>query len=1163
MESKPEQNKADAATPPNDTPPPPAHEDAGTETVSWDGLPSGLDSGDIVLFNRRCFSMPVCGAALCGLAKVFSNSAWDHVGMVIREPRTGELLFLEADFGGVKLRNLAERVKRSQSKEIAIRKLALPRTDALRKVLHEFATDICGTPYDSSPHWVVRRMTDQKLKKEREHYHALYTMKLHRLKDIDYELKNAVLNPSSRGYLLDLRKKAEDEIKHVTAEIAMLQNMGQKKSERGSKSSSPAVVVQLSDETLAGNGMPTAVMYGEYSEDLSSVFCSELVAAAYQRIGLLHAYPPAETYNPFHFSSEDDRLLLSLKNGAALDDEIFLRISQKRIRESQAREREGKTSGVSVFKKTKQFRGVSADDHPSRESRRIIRDVLKRSPIHGTIPDEVKRSAFVKSFTARILEPGEVVFYQGEYDKYFYVIESGKVDRFVGKGVEPPMHTNSLGPRSSFGRTGFLFLTPRSATIRARERTLLWVVDRDKYEEFKDASMDPKAILAATDQQKIQRILKNHFLFRRLDRLGTKEVNSFFPVKFRAGEVIFYQGDSGDNFYIIKSGEVERYIRHPRKSKKGVIEEDEISLAKTMTSGQSFGELSLMYDAPRGSTVRARTDVECFAISSEQFHKLNLGRGTEFLRTRFQKSASVTQNGDKYMTTNDFLTKIANVDGFREEDRERLSWLLGSLVSNNRERDPVRASQSQKNTEDEETEEVLMNFWDFARLDIVLNHPSAEQNLAFQLADSNNSGFVSFEEMQTLLQVYSENDESAMKMLNGETDELLEAFGKDGSNMLSADQFNALSKRILPKLFVKDVEDIAKHMRNVQINPVDEDDVSFLPDKSMSMLGSNFVSATGSSAKGMDMKQRDAMLSSAISSAVSRTAVAPLERLKILMQTDTSGKFRGLISGFRTMVREDTSVRRSLFRGNANNVARIVPSVLSLSAVTQLLTLSYTDHILSGDDKRRRLGSVETFALAGASGVITTALLYPLEFARGRLSVQNASFQPYAGTLSALRQSVAQDGLKSLYRGVTPSMLGTFAYTGMPFMMFESLRPILPKRDDGSYMPSAASSIISMTVVSGVVQSVAYPLDTVRRRMQVAGFGNNERAKSFSGTVTEMLQTGGLRAFYRGLLPNLLKIAPLTAASYFAMEYSRNLYINGVERSERWYNQAAEIRRGD
>lgn len=1151
--SSSEQTESGTTTPPNNTPPATVDATGNLENeVPWDGLPSGLDSGDIVLFNRRCFSMPFRGAALCCLAKVFSNSAWDHVGMVIREPKTGELLFLEADFGGVKLRSLAERVKRSQSKEIAVRKLSHPRNDTFRKVLHDFAINICGTPYNSSPNWLLGRMTDQKIKKEREHYHALYIQEQSRLKGIEADMKNALIYQTGQSVLLDERKKTQDKLKLIEAEMKNLQMMGQNNTSGQSNSSSPTVVMQLSEETLAGSAMPTAVMFGDYSKDLSTVFCSELVAAAYQHIGLLNAYPPAESYNPIDFSSESNRLGLSLKDQAALDDEIFLRISQQRVREGKAREREGQTSGISVFKKTKQFRGVSADDLPSRESRRIIRDVLKRSSVYVTIPDELKRSAFVKSFKARILEPGEVVFNQGEYDQYFYVIESGRVDRFVGKGLEPPMHTNSLGPRSSFGTTGFVFLTPRSATIRARERTLLWVVDRDKYEEFKDASMDPEAKLAETDRQKMHRILKNHFLFRRLDRLGTKEVNSFFPVKFRAGEAIFKQGDAGDNFYIIKSGEVERWIRHPRKSKKGVIEEDETTLAKTMTSGQSFGELSLMYDAPRGSTVRARTDVECFAISNEQFHKLNLGRGTEFLRTRFQKSASVTRKGDKYMTTNDFLTKIANADGFREEDRERLSWLLVSLVSNNRERDPVRALQSKQNVDDDETEDVLMNFWDFARLDIVLNHPSAEQNLAFQLADSNNSGFVSFEEMQTLLQVYSDNDESARQMLNGETDELLEAFGKDGSNILSADQFNALSKRILPKQFVKDVEDIAKHMRNVQINPVDEDDISFLPDQSMSMLGSNFVSATSRSAKGMDMKQRDAMLSMAISSAVSRTVVAPLERLKILMQTDSAGKFRGLVRGFRTMVREDTSVRRSLFRGNANNVARIVPTVLSTSAVTQLLK----ERVLSGDEKRFR--NVETLALAGASGMITAALLYPLEFARGRLSVQNATFQPYAGTLSALRESVAQDGLRSLYRGVTPSMLGTFAYTGIPFMMFESLRPVLPKREDGSHMPSAASSIISSTIVSVFVQSVALPLDTVRRRMQVAGFGNDQQVRTFSGTVAEMFRTGGVRAFYRGMVPNLLKITPLTAASYFAMEYSRNLYINGAEQAERWVNHASD-----
>ena len=73
--------------------------DSEQRQPSAGALPKALDSGDIVLFNRRCLSMRPLAASVCGVAKLFSNSKWDHVGVVVKHPETGELFFLEADFG--------------------------------------------------------------------------------------------------------------------------------------------------------------------------------------------------------------------------------------------------------------------------------------------------------------------------------------------------------------------------------------------------------------------------------------------------------------------------------------------------------------------------------------------------------------------------------------------------------------------------------------------------------------------------------------------------------------------------------------------------------------------------------------------------------------------------------------------------------------------------------------------------------------------------------------------------------------------------------------------------------------------------------------------------------------------------------------------------------
>lgn len=1094
-------------------------------------LPRGLDSGDVVLFNRRCMSMSPAGAGLCAMSKFWSNSAWDHVGLVVKHPDTGELLFLEADFGGVKLRSLHERIRRSRSHEIAIRRLDAVnvRTDAMRRSLFLFAQEMLGRAYDLPTGSVMASVTNVQQKIERQHYTKILDDRRLQLEEIEAELKTGALTSLQVRYLQNEYKRVEKNKKFVESHLAM----------------------------LAGKEPP---------RNLNRVFCSALVAAAYQRVGLFESYPPADSYLPKNFSTEASNPPgMHLLKKARLGKEFYFRASANRMAAERAKELSGDSDGSSVLGNSAQqvkLRGVAEGEPPSRDSRRIIRDVLKRTPLYKTVPDEYKKSHFIKSFKAQILEPGDVIFNQGDYGNDLFIIESGKVERFVGKGNDPPIKVRTLGPRNSFGLTGFSFTSKRGATIRASERTLLWTVDRPTYERFRDSSVDTANHLSGPDRRYLRGLLQKHFLFSRLERLGPREVAAFFPVTFRAGEQIFGQGDAGDNFYIIVSGEAERHIRHPKSG--NARGGDENSLAETLGPGQSFGELSLMYNEPRGATMRARTDLTCYAIDNEHFHKLNVGSGTQFLKKRFEKSASVERGGTLYMTPDDFLDNFANVDDFEANDRERLSSLLVSLVTSNRERDPLKATQGrrtprgkaeseqERRRNEREDESLLMDFWEFVRFDIVLNQPMPETAFAFRLADQDNTGFISLDEMQYLLALYADIDETADRIQSDELPILSSVFGRDGSKQISLQQFQTIADSILPPLFKEDIRRIAEHMRNIDIQNDDADflaDLLIEDDGSPSIIGSHFVQRSpGQSSIPADSVAKFPlahMICTTASAFLSRTAVAPLERLKILMQTSDATKYRGIWSGFKTMIREDTSITHALFRGNGTNLLRIVPTAaIHLAVLTNLRRLASSAETSAADKESLRSRLNDKVLIAGSAGLVAGLAMYPLEYARGRLSVQRAGFEPYAGAVDALRQSVRKDGMRSVYRGITPSVLGVFPYVGFSFGLFEAVRPILPKRKDDPNVTSASATVVAGAVVSGAAQLVAYPLDTCRRRMQVAGFGEAAAPAnvSFLETVRGIFRTSGVGGFYRGAIPNFLKVAPMTTVSFFAYDYIRKAY---------------------
>lgn len=1151
------------SSPPSHSRAPPPSSPRENATV----IPDGLDSGDIVLFNRRCTAMSLAGASLCIVSKLFSNSQWDHVGVVIRHPATGELFFLEADFGGVKLRSLHQRVTRSKSNEIAVRRLSTLRNGSMREKFYAFAQEMVGTPYEIGTGSVLVRVSDPVAKQERERLNAIFLDKEAQIEEISKELETAALSTFHVRVLQSEKERVLDQCNKIRIRL---------KKEFDANS-----IVQKNSQTLHHPVHPYD------NADLSRVFCSELVAAVYQRVGLLGSYPPPFYYGPKDFSSEQTHPPgVHLLKSARLSKELYIRGSARTMRESHTSTRR------------KHFRGVFEEDTPSRDSRSLIREVLKRTPLYSLVPDEYKRNHLLKSFRARILEPGEVVFEQGQYGDKFFVIDSGKVDRFMYKGDEDPILLSTLGSRTSFGLTAFTFNSPRVSTIRAKERTLLWELDRPTFELFKDSSSDIKSIQSAADTRTLRRLLQDHFLFKRLDKLGPNELNSFFLVKFRAGEDVFKQGEAGDNFYIIKSGELERHIRHPRTNGNERGEDGQNSLVKTLHSEQSFGELSLMYNAPRAATVRARTDAECWAISAESYHRLNLRGGTQHLRAIFKKNASIQRDEEAYMTREDLL-RFVGIDKFPEEDRDRLAALLVSLVTSNREKDPIAKKRMQDKAEGKEPttnsevrnssapgeeDELLMDYWEFVRFDIILNNPNAEMDFAFRLADKTNTGIISLDDMENLLQEYADIDETAKSLLSNQSSRLRRVFGRDGSRILTAKECTNVFKHILPPTFRSDVKKITQHMLNMDVVGRDHlqleqdmEEMSFIePDGAPSVIGSQFMTSSSrvpanqvalqtfsSQSQNVPIWMRKIdwahLVAVGVSGAVSRSAVAPLERLKILMQT-SGGKYQsgGWASSLRTMIQGDTGVLRALFRGNGANVIRIVPGALiqliivdrlrEMRSIRKLmsepqgtvgLTGTVSDNVVSGGTRTR---AVEAVLIGGIAGMVSAAATYPLDFVRGRLSLQRRGFEPYRGTFHGIREAVRCEGWKSLYRGVGPTLAGGFPYVGLSFGMYETLRPILPRRNDGSGTPTTGSSIACGVLASATSQFASFPLDTCRRRMQVAGFDStgNASATTFVGTWKEIGKQLGWRGYFRGVIPNMIKVAPASAVSFLAYEQVRS-----------------------
>lgn len=207
----------------------------------------------------------------------------------------------------------------------------------------------------------------------------------------------------------------------------------------------------------------------------------------------------------------------------------------------------------------------------------------------------------------RGLGPGQAVFRQGEQPDAFYVVRKGVlevVEDDPETGVE--RRIRDLGRGESFGELGLVKVAPRAATVRAIGPAEVFEVDKGTFEHLL-ADMIHLPEFEPTLQQVAE--LRGLTCFSNLSTTQLWELlDQGSWVGFAPGEQIMREGDVGDSFYAISSGQVD-IVRGER-------------LVNTIGRGSYFGEVALLMEVPRTATVTARTPVRAFRLDSEGFDQM-------------------------------------------------------------------------------------------------------------------------------------------------------------------------------------------------------------------------------------------------------------------------------------------------------------------------------------------------------------------------------------------------------------------------------------------------------------------------------------------------------------------------------------------------------------
>lgn len=263
-----------------------------------------------------------------------------------------------------------------------------------------------------------------------------------------------------------------------------------------------------------------------------------------------------------------------------------------------------------------------------------------------------------------------------------------------------------------------------------------------------------------------------------------------------------------------------------------------------------------------------------------------------------------------------------------------------------------------------------------------------------------------------------------------------------------------------------------------------------------------------------------------LAAVVSKTAAAPIERVKLLMQNQgellkrgrLAHPYNGIGHCFGRVMREEGPL--SFWRGNGANVIRYFP--------TQAFNFAFKDYFQTflGYSKEKD-GYMKwlagNIASGSAAGATTSVFLYHLDYARTRLgtdaqNIQEGSQRQYRGLLDVYKKTLASDGIVGLYRGFSASIIGITVYRGLYFGIYDTMKPvILVGSLKGNFLVSFMLGW-SVTTFSGVI---AYPFDTLRRRMMMTSGETAKYSNSFHA-FQQIVRNEGISALFRGVTANIL-----------------------------------------
>ncbi|XP_025158994.1 graves disease carrier protein homolog isoform X2 [Harpegnathos saltator] len=280
----------------------------------------------------------------------------------------------------------------------------------------------------------------------------------------------------------------------------------------------------------------------------------------------------------------------------------------------------------------------------------------------------------------------------------------------------------------------------------------------------------------------------------------------------------------------------------------------------------------------------------------------------------------------------------------------------------------------------------------------------------------------------------------------------------------------------------------------------------------------------------------------------SKTAVAPLDRIKILMQAQHKHyKNLGFISGLKFIVKNEGFY--ALYKGNFVQMIRIVPYAAGQFTAYEM----YKKHL---GGSFGQYSHIDRFLAGAAGGVTAATITYPLDMIRARLAFLSSGDSLYSGISDvAIKIFKQEGGFRALYRGYLPNVIAMVPYAGLSFYTYEKMKYLCikhapdyfcskQKTNTGGLILNVFAKLLCGGIAGAIAHTVSYPLDVTKRRMQLAMMhpATYKYGLGMWSTIRMIYyEDGVVRGLYRGMTVHFVRSVPFVAVGFTSYEIMKQM----------------------